>query len=60
LIRLTDIETTGIGPAGDASIEIVSIEMVRGVTHAKGLRLQALPNGRVRRSRAQHPAGRER
>jgi DNA polymerase III epsilon subunit-like protein len=38
LIRVIDIETTGIDPATDAIIEIASVEMVRGggITNAIG------------------------
>jgi DNA polymerase III epsilon subunit-like protein len=38
LIRVIDMETTGIDPATDASIEIASVDMVRdgGITNAMG------------------------
>jgi DNA polymerase III epsilon subunit-like protein len=38
LIRVIDIETTGIDPATDAIIEIASVDMVRGggITNAMG------------------------
>jgi Exonuclease len=38
LIRVIDIETTGIDPASDAIIEIASVDMVRGggITNAMG------------------------